>query len=63
MRPLKEFPNKLLAQIKYVLTDIDDTLTIDGQLPAIAYDALERLHNTGIKVVPITGRPAGWLWL
>jgi len=42
MRPLKEFPNKNLAQIKYVLTDIDDTLTIDGQLPAIAYDALER---------------------
>jgi len=60
MRPLKEFPNKNLAQIKYVLTDIDDTLTIDGQLPALAYDALERLHDTGIKVVPITGRPAGW---
>jgi HAD superfamily hydrolase (TIGR01484 family) len=60
MRPLKEFPDKDLAQIKYVLTDIDDTLTVDGQLPAIAYDALERLHDTGIKVVPITGRPAGW---
>ncbi len=60
MRPLEEFPNKNLAQIKYVLTDIDDTLTIDGQLPAIAYDALEKLHNSGIKVVPITGRPAGW---
>ena len=60
MHPLKEFPNKNLAQIQYVLTDIDDTLTIDGQLPAIAYDALERLHDTGIKVVPITGRPAGW---
>ena len=60
MRPLKEFPKKALAQIQYVLTDIDDTLTVDGQLPAIAYDALERLHDTGIKVVPITGRPAGW---
>jgi len=60
MRPLKEFPNKNLAQIKYVLTDIDDTLTVDGQLPAIAYDALERLHHAGIKVVLITGRPAGW---
>jgi len=60
MRPLKEFPDKTLAQIKYVLTDIDDTLTVDGQLPAIAYDAIERLHNAGIKVVPITGRPAGW---
>ena len=60
MRPLKEFPKKALAQIQYVLTDIDDTLTVDGQLPAIAYEALERLHDTGIKVVPITGRPAGW---
>jgi HAD superfamily hydrolase (TIGR01484 family) len=29
-------------------------------LPAAAYEALERLAQAGIKVVPITGRPAGW---
>jgi len=29
-------------------------------MPAVAYSALEKLHASGIKVVPITGRPAGW---
>jgi len=29
-------------------------------LPAAAYSALERLQEERIKVVPITGRPAGW---
>jgi HAD superfamily hydrolase (TIGR01484 family) len=43
-----------------VLCDIDDTLTDEGRLSASAYDALERLHEAGIRVVPVTGRPAGW---
>ena len=43
-----------------VLTDIDDTLTLHGQLPAAAYEALERLRAAGLLVVPVTGRPAGW---
>jgi hypothetical protein len=43
-----------------VFCDIDDTLTDDGRLGAAAYGALERLHAAGLKVVPITGRPAGW---
>src|SRR6202012_6157222 len=41
-------------------TDIDDTLTTDGSLPAAAYAALQRLSESGLAVVPITGRPAGW---
>lgn len=43
-----------------VLTDIDDTLTEGGRLPALAYGALERLRDAGLIVVPVTGRPAGW---
>ena len=43
-----------------LLTDIDDTLTTDGKLTADAYGALERLHEAGIRVIPVTGRPAGW---
>jgi HAD superfamily hydrolase (TIGR01484 family) len=43
-----------------VLTDIDDTLTEKGRLPAKAYAALERLREAGFIVAPITGRPAGW---
>jgi HAD superfamily hydrolase (TIGR01484 family) len=46
--------------VRWVLTDIDDTLTLDGRLPARAYAALEALDAAGIAVVPVTGRPAGW---
>jgi HAD superfamily hydrolase (TIGR01484 family) len=46
--------------VRFVLCDIDDTLTDGGQLTARAYDALERLHAAGLRVVPVTGRPAGW---
>lgn len=60
MKPFQAFPESTKERIKYVLTDIDDTLTINGKLPAIAYTAMELLQKAGIKVIPITGRPAGW---
>lgn len=60
MQPLAQAPRALLAGVKAVLTDIDDTLTLHGRLPAEAYDALWKLRRAGIKAVPITGRPAGW---
>jgi len=46
--------------LRGVLFDIDDTLTTEGVLTAPAFAALERLHDAGLVVVPITGRPAGW---
>jgi hypothetical protein len=46
--------------VRGVFADIDDTLTTDGRLLAIAYGALERLHEAGLLVIPVTGRPAGW---
>lgn len=49
-----------LREVDFVLTDIDDTLTTEGLLPASAYAALERLTGAGLTVVPVTGRPAGW---
>jgi HAD superfamily hydrolase (TIGR01484 family) len=57
---MSEFPTAALRQIRAVLCDIDDTLTDDGRLTAHAYGALERLHAAGLKVIPVTGRPAGW---
>jgi HAD superfamily hydrolase (TIGR01484 family) len=60
MKPLHEVPTQTLRGITAVLTDIDDTLTLHGRLPANAYEALERLHMAGVKVIPVTGRPAGW---
>src|SRR5919204_2951860 len=46
--------------VKAVLFDIDETLTTAGKLTAEAYAALERLKLGGKRVVPVTGRPAGW---
>jgi HAD superfamily hydrolase (TIGR01484 family) len=43
-----------------VLSDIDDTLTTDGKLLADAYQAMWRLSEAGLHVIPITGRSAGW---
>lgn len=60
MRAFKEITHTVLRNIQYVLTDIDDTLTQNGKLPAVAYEAMERLQTAGISVIPITGRPAGW---
>ena len=47
-------------QLRYIFTDIDDTLTTDGQLTSEVYQTLEMLSGLGIDVIPVTGRPAGW---
>ncbi len=60
MKPLTAIPASTLRGLKAVLTDIDDTLTLHGRLPGEAYAALENLRRAGLKVIPITGRPAGW---
>ena len=60
MKPFKKFPKNLKKKIRYVLADIDDTLTLNGRLPAVVFTAMERLKTAGICTIPITGRPAGW---
>lgn len=60
MRPLADLAEADAARVQLVLTDIDDTLTHEGRLPADAYRALEALTEAGFAVAPITGRPAGW---
>ncbi len=60
LAPLARWPVAARRAVRWVLTDIDDTLTLDGRLPAVAYTAMERLSQAGLHVVPITGRPAGW---
>lgn len=60
MQALQTMDLSVAKQIRFVLTDIDDTVTTDGRLTADAYLALEQLSAAGITVIPITGRPAGW---
>ncbi len=59
-RSLHEMPAASARGVHTVLTDIDDTLSTEGRLTAVAYAALEQLHEAGLRVVPVTGRPAGW---
>jgi len=60
MHALADLPAPKASGIQYVLCDIDDTVTTEGRLTAQAYAAMQALHDAGLAVVPITGRPAGW---
>jgi HAD superfamily hydrolase (TIGR01484 family) len=60
MRPLSEFPATTRRAIRYILTDVDDTLTHDGRLSPETYGALARLQRAGIRVMPVTAASAGW---
>lgn len=60
MTPLSHWPLAARARIHGVLTDIDDTLTSEGDITPEALDALHQLRNAGLPVLAITGRPAGW---
>jgi HAD superfamily hydrolase (TIGR01484 family) len=57
MKPLAALDARAVG---IVLFDIDETLTTEGKLTAAAYAALERLKDAGKRLVPVTGRPAGW---
>src|SRR5437660_2028082 len=58
--PLAAMPDAARRGIRFVFTDIDDTLSTGGRITALAYSALERLRGAGKVVVAVTGRPAGW---
>ena len=60
MQPISEMPVTVLQGVRNVLMDIDDTITTEGRLPASSYAALEDMYKAGLRVIPITGRPAGW---
>ncbi|MDP6933555.1 MAG: HAD hydrolase family protein, partial [Myxococcota bacterium] len=58
-RPLAELRD--VPTLRGILCDIDDTLTWEGRLVPTALLALQRAQQAGLRVVPITGRPAGWV--
>ena len=60
MKPIAEMDSGDAAGIRYVLMDIDDTLTSNGKLAVSSYNALWDLKKAGLIVIPVTGRPAGW---
>ncbi len=58
--PVRDIPAGLCGGLSHFFTDIDDTLTQNGMIPASSYQALWDLASAGVRVVAVTGRPAGW---
>lgn len=56
-RPLGEAD---LSRVESVYTDVDGTLTTGHRLRSQTIRALERLSEVGLRVVLVSGRPAGW---
>jgi len=59
-KPIAQIPVSLCRGLRILFCDIDDTITSRGMLTSESFSALWRLHDAGIEVVPVTGRPAGW---
>lgn len=58
---LGKLSKKFCRSLRGVFSDIDDTLTHHGKLTEDAYAAMWKLRKNGLRVIPITGRPAGWV--
>ncbi|MBX5484210.1 MAG: HAD-IIB family hydrolase [Myxococcaceae bacterium] len=48
------------SRVEAIFADVDGTLTTGGELESSTLRALELLRESGLKVVLVTGRPAGW---
>jgi HAD superfamily hydrolase (TIGR01484 family) len=60
MQSLENWPAPERQRVTGVFTDIDDTLTTEGEITPDALEALGALKAAGLKIVAITGRPVGW---
>ena len=57
---IRGFPTHGARNLLGIFFDIDGTFTTNGQIGSAAYQALWMLKESNLRVVPITGRPAGW---
>lgn len=60
MRHLAMLPAGDARAIRGLLFDLDDTLLTRGVLTREAYEAIWALHDAGLLLVAVTGRPSGW---
>jgi HAD superfamily hydrolase (TIGR01484 family) len=60
MRPLSSLGAERARTLKGLLFDLDDTLLTRGVLTKTAFDALWGLHDGGLRLVAVTGRPSAW---
>jgi HAD superfamily hydrolase (TIGR01484 family) len=55
-RPLSD----LRHPVRALFSDVDGTMTTGERIEAATYEAIERLTDSGVPVIMVTGRPAGW---
>jgi hydroxymethylpyrimidine pyrophosphatase-like HAD family hydrolase len=60
MKPLDAIPEEVWSTVVGVATDLDDTLTHEGNLSVTSLAALGELRAMGVPCVIATGRPLGW---
>jgi HAD superfamily hydrolase (TIGR01484 family) len=60
MKPLAALTPGEAGALRGILFDLDDTVLTHGQLTRPAYDAVWSLHEAGLALVIVTGRPYGW---
>jgi len=60
MRPLVELAAEEARRLTGVFFDLDDTVLTHGVLGKEAYGSLWDLHDAGLRLVAVTGRPSGW---
>jgi HAD superfamily hydrolase (TIGR01484 family) len=58
--PVRNLPGERCRALATLVSDIDDTITTAGMLPASTFQALWALDGAGVRTVLVTGRPAGW---
>lgn len=61
LRPLDTLSRAEVAPLVGVLFDIDDTVTLHGRIVPEAFAAMARARAAGLALIPVTGRPAGWV--
>ena len=60
MKSLAPLHEADLSKVEAVFTDVDGTLTTNGRLTSATLRAIEWLSARRVKVVLVSGRPAGW---
>ena len=60
MRPLASLAREEARALRGVLFDLDDTVLTHGLLTREAFGAICDLHDSGLELVAVTGRPSGW---
>jgi len=61
LKNINEITTEEALKIKFILTDIDGTLTnSEGRIAPETYTMLWKLKKAGYTVIPVTGRTAGW---